>query len=249
MRTGENSLSKTSGKEFINPRLGKGEPLRMEEIGHQYAMLIEFPGEIAPGTSLGMYRPEQFIGPYAIHEHVPVPQELYRDVAFHILDRTLDWDLTAPVKPWTLKDDDRGTIRPYWENIREMQIYHYTKALLTSHLFWQRLAVLDYIGGLYDRTYNDVLALPAQHEGEEERAVVIDNGLSFLPGLDFVYDKSLIRDILRSQPLDRGVMADLLRLKYKLASFGHKVQGTISDDDLQWVAARIDRLLAEKKVV
>ncbi len=159
----------------------------------------------------GLYRPEHGVR-ISLDPRIPKPQELKRDIAYHLVDSALGWNLSAPVKQLTLGPGDSGVVRPYWHQAQSLPVFDH-------HLdervgFWKKVAVLDYCCGVVDRNLNDVLLV----DGE---ILVIDSGLSFVEGKNFTVQNSFIRDQLQGQPLGEEIVHDLaglatLDLMYKL---------------------------------
>ncbi|HEX9805060.1 MAG TPA: hypothetical protein VGA67_05235, partial [Candidatus Dojkabacteria bacterium] len=127
---------------------------------------------------LTLYRPENTLL-VSIDPSIPKPQELYNDCAFSQQCNLLGWDQFLPVIPWSLDETDKGVIRPFLENVKQLEIFNFhQKALLSSDpVFWKTIAVADYVFGIGDRVCNDFLL-------SKEGTKVVDNGFSFLPGVD-----------------------------------------------------------------
>jgi len=154
----------------------------------------------------GLYRPETGIL-LTIDRRIPKPQELYRDVAYHRIDKFLGWNTSLPVIPWSLSEKDKGVIRPFFECASTFQDYQINEDLMGGESdFWTRVALLDYVCGLIDRTYNDFLIF---RSGDIKS---LDSGLSFVEGRDFSYQKSIIRELKKGDCVDNRHLIDLQKL-------------------------------------
>lgn len=136
---------------------------------------------------------------------IPKPQELYRDAAFHGIDRLLGWNITLPVKKWKF-DGMRGVIRPYYRQVEKIAPYQIGKEP-TLNDFLIKCAVMDYICGVVDRNYNDILKV-------NNTPFLIDSGLSFVAGTKFISQNSQIRDVFIGKELPEGLLSDLSTLNY-----------------------------------
>lgn len=171
---------------------------------------------------------------------IPKPQELYRDVVYHRIDRALGWNLTAPVIPWSLNKDCNGVLRPYWRNAGTMEIYQVDKNAIDNIEFWTKAAVLDYICGIVDRQPNDILIL-------EDRLVLVDSGLSFVSGIDFVYHRSFIREKFQGVKLSTDIVSDLTSLLNN--GIVQDASQFINESQQTWMLQRAKRVVNENLVL
>lgn len=187
---------------------------------------------------LGLYRPEGGIR-LSIDPRIPKPSELYRDVEYSRMCREIGWDIAAPVLPWQLSEEDRGVIRPYWRQVANMEHYHFRQNLINGRdsLFWFRVALADYVFGIGDRVSNDFLIT-------EDGITAVDNGFSYLPGLVFVGQQSIVREVLRGKTVPE-------QLLYELRLFTHKPieSGFLAGNEVYWVGQRIQHVLDQGKVI
>jgi len=204
----------------------------------QLALIVEL--ETDQGLIKGLYRPETGVK-LSLDSRIPKPEELYRDVAYHQVDKMLGWDVSLPVVEWALNDGDHGVLRPYFDNVETMEIYHYKKGeLLKNKYFWTRVAVLDYICGVVDRTYNDILIINQQHW-------VIDSGLSFVNGKDFLCQNCLVRDVLKGVELNSEILEDLKSIRWH--DLTQNVMGLVPDESIGWLIERARKIIDVGKVI
>ncbi len=187
---------------------------------------------------LGLYRPEGGIH-LSVDPRIPKPSELYRDVEYTRMCGEVGWNFTAPVLPWQLKEGDKGVIRPYWQQVTKMEVYNFRRDLLLNNdsLFWLRVALVDYVFGVGDRVSNDFLIT-------DDGLMVVDSGFSYLSGLEFVGQQSIVRDALEGENIPE-------RLMNELRSFSEKplCSGYLGDEEVYWVGQRIRRVLDLKKII
>jgi hypothetical protein len=178
---------------------------------------------------------------------VPIPQELYRDVAYHEVDSLLGWDVSAPVIPWEVRklngEIEKGVLRPYWDEVTNMQIYDFKRGALLQDMdnFWQKVALLDYVCAVIDRTYNDILKIP--HALVPSGRVVIDSGLSFVEGIEFITQQSLIRQALKGDAVDPQLLDDLSKLDEN--HLYSEISPYVNDAEIDAVIDRIEKILQE----
>ncbi len=190
-----------------------------------------------------LYHPEKGVA-LDIDPRIPRPQELYRDVAFHRIDNLLGWNITAPVIPWKLKDGDVGTLRPYWEKIHKMEIYHFTREnLIKNKYFWIKAAILDYICGVVDRTPNDILIL---ENSNPETTVIVDSGLSFVPEENIVNQSSVIRNALISESIPQNLLDDL---RHAVPQIYSQISQFVDQKSMSYVLTRIQNILEQKIII
>jgi|GEM_PF-6198232 len=132
---------------------------------------------------------------------IPKPYEVHHHIAYFELDQAMGWGVAIPAVPFSLEEGDRGALSPFYDNAEVKP--HYFFESLKSNDVWLKIAVLDYLAGLIDRTFNDVLFLP---NGDIK---VTDNGLSFVEGADFVTQVSVIREALCGQELPKSILDDV----------------------------------------
>ena len=202
------------------------------------ALIIKFHKE--NGDSFGLYRPEQGVM-LSVDPRIPKPRELYLDCAFSDQCLSLGWDHVVPVYEWSLEEGDRGVIRPYWPKVGQMQIYHFKKEKLLAgdaHL-WKQIAVADYVFGVGDRVSNDFLVT-------EDGIKVADSGYSFLPGLDFVGQQSIVRECLLGESIesDEQLLSDLEKISSSDVNSPH-----LTDENKYWVTKRAEEILKRKVII
>ncbi len=179
-----------------------------------------------------LYRPEKGVI-LSLDPRIPSPQELYRDIAYHKMDEILGWNLSAPVIEWRLGTEHKGVLRPYWRNIGKMEWYDFRRENLVNNDFWIKVAVLDYICGTVGRSSNDVLIVKG-------RPVLVDSGLSFVDGLNFVCQGSLIRERLSGAELPTKVLSDLKSLKGKSEEIKKQISQFVNSSQIEWVLKRAE---------
>lgn len=216
-------------------------PLNVIKSQKQVALVVEY--SYAGENLKGLYRPEKFVLEN-LDTRIPYPSEIYRDVAYHQVDRLLGWNITVPITPWSIKDGDKGVLRQYWDKVHTWQDYHYSfeKMNEDDRDFWIKTAVLDYICGVVDRNSNDILFITGTNEKK-----VADSGLSFVEGLSFVTHHSRVRDELRGRPIPQSVLNDLSLVT--APNLAPVTSEHVSEDDLAWVAKRAELLGHVKMVV
>ena len=190
------------------------------------------------GEVLGLYRPERGIR-LSVDPRIPKPSELYRDMEFTRMCREIGWNFTAPVLPWQLNEGDKGVIRPYWQQVTKMEVYNFRRDLLLNNdsLFWLRVALVDYVFGVGDRVSNDFLIT-------DDGLMVVDSGFSYLLGLEFVEQQSIVRETLEGENIPEQLMNELRLFSEK--SYRGEYLG---DEEIYWVDQRIKRVLGLKKIV
>ncbi len=214
-------------------------PVSVIQNQKQVGLLVEY--NYLGEKQKGLYRPEKYVLT-GLDTRIPGKSEIYRDVAFHEIDKLLGWDVTVPITPWVLREGDKGVLRKYWNKVEVWQDYHYSlKAMSkTDKDFWTKVAVLDYICGVVDRNANDVLFLS---DGEKR---VADSGLSFVPELDFVFQHSRVRDEMKGQSIEVKILKDISLLN--MQKFQNVISEYVTTEDLGWVIRRA-RFLASLKVI
>jgi len=190
------------------------------------------------GEVLGLYRPEGGVH-LSVDPRIPKPSELYRDAEYARMCRKVGWYFTAPVIPWRLNEGDMGVIRPYWRGVTKMEVYNFRRDILLNNdsLFWMRVALADYIFGVGDRVSNDFLIT-------DNGLMVIDSGFSYLPGLEFVGQQSIVREVLGGENIPEQLMNELRLFSEK--SYRGEYLG---DEEIYWVGQRIQRILGLKKII
>lgn len=174
---------------------------------------------------------------------VPLPQELYRDIAYYKVCQLLGWDVAAPIMPWELNPQTKGVLRPYWPDISSVMPYSLREYVNNSdRLFWQRVACLDYLCGVIDRNANDILLIQPDNQ-----PIVVDSGLSFVEDLNFVYDKSDVRDYLRHADLDSSICTDIASLTF--AQVSQATAGFIDHAAIDHLLQRRDQQLLYRQVL
>lgn len=212
----------------------------------QMVLILEFPiGELG-STSKALFRPEETLH-FPVDYRVPVPQELYRDVAYHHINALLGWQVSAPVIPWKLDENDKGVLRPYWNDVKTMQIYNFQREALAADLFWQKAAVLDYICSVIDRTYNDVLLV--NDKTVPEGKVLVDSGVSFVPGTEFVVQQSLIRTVLKDVRINPIIINDLAKLNLNHLLQDPVLCSYLTSEEIGWIMKRVKKVLAAGIVI
>lgn len=205
----------------------------------QIALIIKFSSE--SGEIFGMYRPEDGLK-ISIESSIPIPRELYLDCAFSKACNLLGWDFAPPVFPWEIPGESKGVIRPYWKHVGHMQKYHFAKErLLTENSdLWKKIAVADYIFGVCDRVNNDFLVTT-------EGVKVVDSGYSFLSGLDFTFQHSVVREALFGVTLenDKEILSSLRR---GIPEIVEKLD-YLTEDDKRWVLDRTNKILEIKMII
>ena len=104
--------------------------------------------------SKAIYYPEKGVR-FAIDTRVPKPYEVRHHIAYSALCEMLGWDVAIPAMPFSLAHDDHGALSPFYDNA-EVKPHYYFEKLQPSET-WFKVAALDYLAGLIDRTSNDIL--------------------------------------------------------------------------------------------
>ncbi len=203
------------------------------------ALLLDVESHGKHGVCL--YRPEKGTK-LELDTRVPVPSEIYRDVAYHNIDAFLGWGVSAPVIPWQLKEEDKGVLRPYWIDAEAVDVYHTCRDFFNEQYdFWIKVAVLDYICGVVDRAPNDLLDI------DTNKFVVIDSGLSFVEGLDFPYQLSIVRDAMKNAPIPDFLLNKLAHLPIEKVI--KKNDGLIGESEVCWMYQRINQIISQKVIL
>jgi hypothetical protein len=203
----------------------------------QVAVVVRLEGN--KQETFGLYRPERGLM-LTLDQRIPKPMELYRDCAYSEMCRKLGWDQVAPVYPWQVDENDKGVIRPYWREIKAMQIYDFDRKRLLNEnsSIWLSIAIADYVFGVTDRAANDFLVT-------DDGLWVVDSGLSFVSDLYFAYQNSILRESLR------GVEIYDLILLGKIKKIPEMIDGIdfLTDENKYWVIARSKELLRVGKIL
>lgn len=204
----------------------------------QLAIVVKFNQE--DQDLFGLYRPEQGIK-ISIDPRIPKPKELYLDCAFSELCQSLGWDHVAPVFEWTLNEKDKGVIRPYWKEVQQYQVYNFKRESLLKQnsTLWKTIAVGDYIFGVGDRVANDFLQT-------SEGLKLVDSGLSFLSGLDFQYQQSIIRDNLKGESISD--QPELLNSICMIPTIV-QVNQHLTNENIHWVIKRVENILKQQIII
>jgi len=100
-----------------------------------------------------------------------------------------------------------------------------------------RAALTDYIFGVGDRVSNDFLIT-------DDGLMVVDSGFSYLLGLEFVEQQSIVRETLEGENIPEQLMNELRLFSEK--SYRNVYLG---DEEIYWVGQRIQRILGLKKII
>lgn len=186
-----------------------------------------------------IYYPETGIR-LVIDSRIPKPFEIKHNIAYYYLSRLLGWNIAIQTIPYSLDKDDQGALSPFYDDL-EIKPDYFFKSLKPND-YWMKLAILDYLAGLIDRTYNDILFLS---NGEIK---VTDNGLSFVQGVDFTYQISIIRQALYNIEIPHKILKDIqvLNRKKLLTLQMHLYK---SEDAIDSVLKRKHKLLVGKKII
>ena len=226
---------------FTSEMLSRMELVRLVEVlptMKHTALVVEMRNGM--GSSECLYRPEKGVS-LTLDVRIPKPQELYRDVAYHRVDQVIGWGVSVPVVPLTLEGIGKGVLRPYYMDVKRMEVYHFTRdRLMRDADFWIRAAVLDYVCGVVDRTANDVLVI-------DGNPWLVDSGLSFVDGLEFVCHHSQIRDTLRGIQIGDTISSELAELKNE--SLSPRLTKLIRADSMAWLIKRTSRILEAQTVL
>lgn len=169
---------------------------------------------------------------------IPKPQELYRDVAFHRIDKILDWNLTAPIEEWNL-DKMKGVIRPYYQEIRHLMSYK-IKQQVEFRDFLLKTAIMDYTCGVTDRNISDILLV-------NNNPVLVDSGLSFVDGTDFVCQASEIRKCFFGETIPFSVLGALSKLNEKIIL--DNTSNLLTQQQIQQILARNERIVERGVII
>lgn len=171
---------------------------------------------------------------------IPKPFEVHHHIAYFELDQAMGWNVAIPALSFSLEKGDCGALSPFYEDV-EVKPHYFFKSLKPNEI-WLKIAILDYLAGLIDRTSNDVLFLP---NGDIK---VTDNGLSFVEGADFVTQISVIREALRGQELPQSILNDVAHLNMRqLQNLNHLIYNP--RQALNSVMSRREVLLDKQVVV
>lgn len=153
--------------------------------------------------SKALYYPEKGVR-FQTDQRIPKPYEVHHHVAFYQLAQLLRITSAIPAISYSLKDDDCGSMSPFYEEA-EVKPHYYFESLEPNQT-WIDLAVLDYLAGLIDRTSNDVLFLP------DGQVIATDNGLSFVEGTNFSTQISVVRKAMNGQRISQATLNHLKSL-------------------------------------
>lgn len=176
----------------------------LEVWGHTKNIAVIVEVEQFGRKSKAIYYPEKGVR-FTIDTRIPKPYEVRHHIAYSLLCELLGWDVAISAIPFYLDPNDHGALSPLYEPVEVKPHYHFEN--LHPNETWLKIAALDYLAGLVDRTSNDVLFLP---NGEVK---VTDNGLSFVEGTDFTTQISVIRKALRGRGLPNDILADLASIQ------------------------------------
>jgi len=219
---------------------------KVVEVVHglkQIALVVKV--QLGGVEGLALYRPEKTLK-ISPDIRVPLPEELYRDVAYSRLDQFLGWNVAAPVIPWQIKPGDTGVLRPYWPNITKVEEYEISLENLQADLaFWQKVAILDYLTGVVDRNANDMILV-----GDNHQKVILDSGLSFVDGVNFVVQQSVVRETLQGTIIMPKLLKELSKICTKdiVANIGDLFPQTASQMANQ-VMRRGENLLTKEIII
>lgn len=171
---------------------------------------------------------------------IPVPKEIYRDVAFHRIDSLLGWNITAPVVPLTVPGLGPGVVRPFWREASQLPSYKMEEDFISNSDFWIKVAILDCACACIDRVKNDILII-------KDGRVLIDSGMSFVDGMDFDYQTSFVREAFRNEQIPPHLLSDLHKLNFD--NLCSQTKGLITMTSCEWVMNRTDRILKVGKVL
>lgn len=189
---------------------------------------------------LALYRPESTIK-VSIDPSIPKPLELYLDCAFSQQCQLLGWSQFLPVIPWSLDETDKGVVRPYWRDVKTLNIYNFNKSTLlaTEPTFWKTIAIADYVFGIGDRVSNDFLLT-------DDGIKIADNGFSFLSGIDLPTNLSIIREKLAGVSIasDQDILTALSTILSNISN-----QDYLSDENKYWVIQRVKNTLSQRVII
>jgi len=176
-------------------------PIEMWAHTKNFSVILEV--EQGGQHSKAIYYPEKGVR-LTTDIRIPKPYEVYHHIAYFELDQAMGWGVAIPASSFSIESGDYGALSPFYENV-EVKPHYFFESLRPNDI-WLKIAVLDYLAGLIDRTSNDVLFLP---NGDIK---VTDNGLSFVEGVDFATQISVIRKALRGQELPQNILEDIAGL-------------------------------------
>ncbi|MBP9690648.1 hypothetical protein KBD81_01065 [Candidatus Woesebacteria bacterium] len=212
-------------------------PLEVIGTTKNIALLVEI--EHAGHRSKALYYPEKGVR-LTIDSRIPKPFEIYHNIAFFKLSQILGWNMVTPAISFALSEEDRGSLSPFYDDVETQPQYYFRR--LQPDEVWIQIAVLDYLGGLIDRTSNDILFLP------NGKIVVTDNGLSFVKGVDFTTQISVVRAAILGARLPKWILSNLMKLN---STSLQKLQGYLfeSEEAVAAIIQRRDRLMCEQQVI
>jgi hypothetical protein len=211
-------------------------PIEMWAHTKNFSVILEV--EQGGQQSGAIYYPERGVR-LTTDIRIPKPYEVHHHIAYFELDQAMGWGVAIPAVPFSLEKDDYGALSPFYDNV-EVKPHYFFESLKPNDV-WLKIAVLDYLAGLIDRTSNDVLFLP---NGDIK---VTDNGLSFVEGADFVTQISVIREALRGQELPQSILGDVARLNAtQLQNLSHLIYNP--EQALKSVMLRREVLLDKQRV-
>lgn len=194
---------------------------------------------IGDGCQEYLFRPEDGVK-LTIDTRVPKKKELYRDVAYTRIDQSLGWNISLPVSPFEF-DGEKGVIRPYFRNANNIKLFEINDRLFQKNPnFWTKVAVLDYMCGVIDRTVNDILIVNGQYK-------VIDSGLSFVDGKEFSVQNAFVRKYLTGNQIDKNIIQDLKALSMR--KLEKNTRGLIENKQRLWTMRRKQVLINNGIVV
>lgn len=212
-------------------------PIEVKNSPKAVRLLLEI--NHSGGSMQALFYPEKGIK-FSIDTRIPKPWEAYHQAAYYQLAKMLGWKIAIPTVPFSLDADEKGVLSPYFTEATTQPHYFYES--ITPNTTWLQIAALDYIAGLVDRTSNDILWLP------NDQVVVTDNGLSFVEGVEFSTQISVIRKAMRGICLPAEIMqAVSLITAQKLDMLSPLLFSP--DTAIQSIIARRDRILAEQQVL
>lgn len=179
-----------------------------------------------------LYRPENGVR-LTLDPRIPKPEEIYRDSAYTRVDRLLGWNVSLPVEPWSIDNEDKGVISPFERTGKPLNHWNYKEKLQYYADFTLKLATLDYICAVTDRAPNDILEVG-------NGLKVVDSGLSFVEGIDFISQNTIARDIAKDGELSRDILDDLQKLNANLENI---TAGLLDPHLIKWVVLRKEKLL------
>lgn len=204
----------------------------------QVCLLIKF--KHLGTETLALYRPESTLK-ISVDPSIPKPRELYLDCAFSEQCSYLGWNQFLPVLPWAIDDTDKGVVRPYYRNVKQLNIYQFRRSYLLSQnpFFWKTIAVADYVFGVGDRVSNDFLIT-------EDGTKVVDSGFSFINRLNLDPNLSIIRKNLEGEPIqtDHNLLNLLSTIPSNISSSLY-----LTEENKYWVSKRVENLLNKQAII